>query len=643
MNIAFISREVEGLNKNGGIGTATRYICEHLALSGHEIHLYHTGYPDGAIEDFHQCMSDHGIWVHYIHKDANIFYSHERRPYQVYIELRDTTHDIYIFHDYLADGFYCFIAKESGTAFPHAQLGLITHASSLWCDQANLQFPNSDQRLALYDMEKSCCELADFIVSPSAYMLEWAKNEGWKLPVNSQVIPNLTSEPGSFDPVHQQRSVLTAGDVRELVFFGRLEERKGVRVFCDAINSLSSELLSDRVVTFLGSECSYSKETISALLKPAQQLAQFELKFIDNFDTLQARNYLRKLGRVALMPSILDNSPCVIYECLENEIPFFASSTGGGRELVHFEDRNQVFFSPEKKELTSLLTRILTEESITAPRPSYTHDIIVEKWQKLFIDLQPAVEKCPAASDHISMPLVSLVLTHHDRPHLLKFALQSCLNQDYQPVEIILVDDGSETQTAKEYLDKLERMGKPHLKILRLKNRWLGAARNSGIEAASGEYIIFLDDDNIALPDMVSRYVAAAQYSRADAVSGMIRFFYDKKGLPGFNSENNQSYSFWGGHQYYTAMLINFLGDATGIYRTEMLKKAGGFHEHFGVAHEDWKMYIDIESIGGKIVTIPEMMFWYRVTDGSMIRVTNNYMNSMQHLSAYERRLPVEW
>jgi glycosyltransferase involved in cell wall biosynthesis len=225
----------------------------------------------------------------------------------------------------------------------------------------------------------------------------------------------------------------------------------------------------------------------------------------------------------------------------------------------------------------------------------------------------------------------------------MKLALQSCLNQDYQALEIILVDDGSEAQISKEYLDKLEKEGLPRLKILRLENRYLGAARNSGIAAASGEYTIFLDDDNIALPDMVSRYVAAAQYSKADAVSGMMRFFYEQDGLPHHNSADNQFYSFLGGHQHYTAMLFNLLGDSTGIYRTEMLKKTGGFHEHFGVTHEDWKMYIDIESIGGKIATIPDMMFWYRINEGSMIKTTNIYKNVIQHLSAYERRLPKEW
>jgi glycosyltransferase involved in cell wall biosynthesis len=641
MNIAFITRELEGVDKNGGIGIATRYICEHLARkTNHTIYLYHTGYSTEKIDDISQNMTKLCIKFYTIHIDAPVYHSEERRPYQVYRELKKTNHDIYIFHDYLADGFFCFLAKESGIAFLNAKLGLISHSSSLWCDQANRQFPDSESRLSLYDMERACVELADFLVSPSKYLLGWMQEQGWKLPKNTRCIPNLVSSPGSF-AAQTSSKVLPPEEVRELVFFGRREERKGVRVFCEALNLLPLEILSGRIITFLGSECGYDEQNINNLLKPILEQSKCSLQFITDYDSLKARAYLQKTGRCAIMPSLIDNSPCVVYECLENHIPFLASSVGGGIELICDEDREAVTFVPEKKVLADALKRCLTS-GIQISCPSYTHESLVLQWMDLLVDLQGVrlVQNAPSGT---SRPMVSMILVHHNRPQLLKYSLQSCLDQDYPNLEILLVDDGSDEPEALAYLDELENKRLPRVKILRRENRYLGAARNAGIAESTGEYAVFLDDDNIALPDMVSRYVDAALYSGADAVSGAMTFFHEQQGSPIKEIVNNELHTFWGSHQHYSAMLVNHLGDATGIYRMSVLRHIGGFHEKYGVTHEDYKMYIDIETAGYKIVAIPDVMFLYRVIADSMFRTTNLYMNAQQHLMAYSCRLSCEF
>jgi glycosyltransferase involved in cell wall biosynthesis len=641
MEIAFITRELEGFDKNGGIGTATRYICEHLACeTSHTIYLYHTGYSTCNVDDISHSMEELGIQFHTIHVDASVYHLEERRPYQVYLKLKESNHDIYIFHDYMADGFFCFLAKESGTAFLNAKLGLISHSSSLWCDQANRQFPDSEARLSLYDMERACVELADFLVSPSKYLMDWMQEQGWKLPENAHCIPNLVSPPRSF-VVPTSSKVLPPEEVFELVFFGRLEERKGVRVFCEALNLLSSEVLRGRIITFLGSGCGYAEQDIKNLLKTFLEQSKCTMQFITNYDSLKARAYLRQAGRIAVMPSLVDNSPCVVYECLENNIPFLASCAGGGIELICREDREAATFAPEKKRLADALKRCLTL-GVPIPRPTYTHESLVRQWADLFEDLQKT-HSAQVVPLETSRPMVSMILVHHNRPHLLKYSLQSCLDQDYPNLEILLVDDGSNDPEALACLDDLESKKLPGVKILRCGNRYLGAARNVGIAEARGEYAVFLDDDNLALPSMVSRYIDAALYSGADAVSGAMLFFHEQEGSPREGVTNNELCTFWGSRQHYSAMLVNHLGDATGIYRISVLRHIGGFHEQYGVTHEDWKMYIDIETAGYKIVTIPDIMFLYRVIPDSMFRTTSIYMNAQQHLSAYSKRFPRDY
>jgi len=116
-------------------------------------------------------------------------------------------------------------------------------------------------------------------------------------------------------------------------------------------------------------------------------------------------------------------------------------------------------------------------------------------------------------------PLVSVVMPTYNRRTLLPRALESVKRQDYPSVEIVLVNDAGE-----DVSDIAERFGAKL--VNREANGGHGAALNSGIERASGEYVGFLDDDDIFFPDHVSSLIDALQRSRglvahADALMGI--------------------------------------------------------------------------------------------------------------------------
>jgi len=108
-----------------------------------------------------------------------------------------------------------------------------------------------------------------------------------------------------------------------------------------------------------------------------------------------------------------------------------------------------------------------------------------------------------------SVPMVSVVVVHYNRPQLLEQALRSVANQTHPAarLEVVLVDDGSTTPEAVAYLDRLEAEGSWWRErgwlVLRQPNRYLGAARNAGWRAARGEWVLFMDDDNVAMPSLV--------------------------------------------------------------------------------------------------------------------------------------------
>jgi glycosyltransferase involved in cell wall biosynthesis len=89
-----------------------------------------------------------------------------------------------------------------------------------------------------------------------------------------------------------------------------------------------------------------------------------------------------------------------------------------------------------------------------------------------------------------------VVIPAYNAAWCLEHALDSVLEQDHRPLEIIVVDDGSSDDTPA----LLERRDHELLRVIRQENRGLSAARNTGIEAAQGNYVAFLDADDWWLP-----------------------------------------------------------------------------------------------------------------------------------------------
>jgi len=112
-------------------------------------------------------------------------------------------------------------------------------------------------------------------------------------------------------------------------------------------------------------------------------------------------------------------------------------------------------------------------------------------------------------------PLVSVVLPTYDRPMFLERAVESVLEQTYRNAELIVVDDCSPTP-AREILSEFSSDDVRTTQIRHDENRGANAARNSGIEAASGEFIAFLDDDDRWDPTKLERQVARFEGSPPD-------------------------------------------------------------------------------------------------------------------------------
>ena len=106
--------------------------------------------------------------------------------------------------------------------------------------------------------------------------------------------------------------------------------------------------------------------------------------------------------------------------------------------------------------------------------------------------------------------LVSTVIPVYNRPAMLQDAVSSVLAQTWRPIEIIIVDDGS-TDDTPVMASRLRQRHPDIIRVLSQSNAGPGAARQRGLDAANGEFIQFLDSDDLLLPSKFAVQIAGLQ------------------------------------------------------------------------------------------------------------------------------------
>ena len=112
-------------------------------------------------------------------------------------------------------------------------------------------------------------------------------------------------------------------------------------------------------------------------------------------------------------------------------------------------------------------------------------------------------------------PRVSVVVPCFNYGQFLKSSLASITAQTLKPVETLVIDDGS---TDRDTLAILHDLPKSGIKIIRQENRGLAGARNTGIRESRGDYIYFVDADDVLFPDCLEKLVGLLE-ERSDAIA----------------------------------------------------------------------------------------------------------------------------
>jgi GT2 family glycosyltransferase/glycosyltransferase involved in cell wall biosynthesis len=643
--ICIVSTELVGARNNGGIGTAQTNLAKVLAAAGHQVTILFFRKPDRPLTDE---LKAHyaGLGIE-VAQDDNFDTEHYGRgrmryPFGAYEWLRRRDFDVVHAPELHAYLYFAMLAKRTGLAFRNTAFVVGTHCSSEWLAELNhTPLSEKDHLIAAY-MERASVALADYAWSPSHYLLEWMRSADWPVGANTHfhALPYLPYEQLALPDRP------ASAPIDELVFFGRLQKRKGIELFCDAVDRLQPAIkgLGRKFkVTFLGdNELARFGLPEDFHVRRAANWGH-EWQHIADYNVVQALAYLSQPGRLAVIPSLSDNSPNTIHECLLYGIPFAASNVGGIPELVAPADHDRALFATRPDDCARVLAALLGAPArpVKAANLSAAVNASWVDWHDAVI---ASLRAAPAAKEEAALPSITVCVATFNRTRLLWQALAGLERQTYRNFDVVVVDDGS---TNPEDCRELERVGawlaERGWKLVRQDNSYLGATRNRGAAEASGDFLFFLDDDDSLVPHALEILAKAQAYSGADLLDPVYMNFVSED-APNAATEIHSRYIALGGGLAMSCFWnTNTFGGAAFLVRRTSFIQLGGFTTDYGVGHEDWEFLIRAELAGLRLYHLPEPLVWVRKSKDGMQATGDRFRDNRRSLRPLiERSAPYQ-
>ncbi|MDT8383057.1 MAG: glycosyltransferase [Gammaproteobacteria bacterium] len=232
------------------------------------------------------------------------------------------------------------------------------------------------------------------------------------------------------------------------------------------------------------------------------------------------------------------------------------------------------------------------------------------------------------------MPLVSVIVPAYNCASFIEQSIQSILAQKYPNIEIIVIDDGSTDQST----ELARHFGEP-IKVILQTNQGPAAARNRGIRESKGEFIAFLDSDDVWLPNKLADQVTFLQENQDIGIiyGTFTRWLASKNGCypPAEQfvaNENDSSFDAeLSGWIYHKLLLDNYIHIITAVIRRSLYDKLGGFDESLRTG-EDYDFWLRASRIT-QVYKFSRTVALYRTNPDSTTNVprpTNNELLVLQ-------------
>lgn len=207
------------------------------------------------------------------------------------------------------------------------------------------------------------------------------------------------------------------------------------------------------------------------------------------------------------------------------------------------------------------------------------------------------------------MSLISVIIPVYNGEKTIRETIESVLNQTFLDFELIILNDGSQDST----LDVVSSIQDSRLKVFSHPNAGLAASRNRGTFHAVGEYISFIDADDLWTPDKLETQLKALQDNPEAAVAYSWTNYIDESG----QFLRRGGYLTANGDVYAKLLVVDFLENGSNpLIRRQALIQVGGFDESLSAA-EDWDILLRLAA-QYSFVAVPYPQILYRVSANSM-------------------------
>lgn len=471
-------------------------------------------------------------------------------------------------------------------------------------------------------LEREALNGADELIAPSVLAANRCNEVVRDISTKVQVAAQSVGE------AHKGARFIADPDVNWLFFAGPLNTPAGLVLVCDAMDRLARKIQgTDKTigVAFAGPEDLARGKRAGDYVRQRAAKWPFRIRmFRDlNFDSLRriAAGYGER-DAIALTPPPLIGTP------------WDALCDAAGLQRLALDGIRQ----DNSSDFAEAIFQALENDPATQTQP-----VGNALGRSLAAPTSVPGSAQPQDRETLARPLVSVCVSHFNRPTLLRQTLASIMACGYPNLEIVVLDDGSHLPGVASELQQVVDETAPGIsRIVRQRNSYVGAVRNAAARSARGDLLIFMDDDNLAHPDMIANFVDAHHKTGAGIVTSRFGLFNstdvidpssdipDAVGVPLMPDRG-------------AGVISNCFGDANMLITRQALEAIGGFTEDYGRGHEDWELLAKAAMGGIHQELLTKPVFWYRVSDSGMLRNRESEIVDLQrNIRAYRDRLPTE-
>ena len=240
-------------------------------------------------------------------------------------------------------------------------------------------------------------------------------------------------------------------------------------------------------------------------------------------------------------------------------------------------------------------------------------------------------------SDAIDKPLVTVIIPSYNHAKYVEYAIRSVLEQTYQNLELLIIDDGSKDDSVNIIEEHLSKIKSPKRKItfIHRENRGLCNTLNQALEMARGDYVVTLASDDMLLPDSVSlmMQVALSDTSIAGVAGSLVEVDSENNYVPIFLNKllsRNLDAKYISFEERFS--LTEPFGAAGSLFSKNALIDVGGFRADIWV--EDYYIHLKLLEAGYKLYRVEHFVALYRIHDANSILATERLSAEVEKIQS---------